>query len=196
MNAYDRLLVGYASWGGHRYHGWTSYEDERNFLGPAIWSERDCDLRFAFELEKEWPGAIHMEFAIAKSSRADYDPGVEKFQRVDVAVSDLASFVEDAGSQARFQTHRHEAFFEVKWFVKGWGNNRDAKSRNADIPLDVAKLARHVQLGRCAVAGMLTFDDEGYFGQQTFDGQWPENVWRLYVGPAALHRRGLLSPAS
>jgi hypothetical protein len=194
MNAYDRLLVGYASWGGHRYHGWTAYEDERNFLGPVIWSERDCDVRFAFELEKEWPGAIHMEVAISRSSRADYDPGAEKFQRVDVAVSDLASFVEDAGSQDRFRRHRHEAFFEVKWFLKGWKGNRDAKARWADIPVDAAKLARHMELGRCAVAGMLVFDDEGWFDQQSLEGPWPKDVWRLYVGPWALERRGLLAP--
>lgn len=193
MNAYERLLVGYASWGGYRYHGWTSYEDERNFLGPVIWSERDCDLRFAFELEKEWPGAVHMEFAIAKASRADYDREAEKFSRVDVAVSDLSGFVEGADSYARFRSHRHEAFFEVKWFVRGWGTNRDAKSRWADIPVDVAKLARHVELGRCAVAGMLVFDDEGYFNKQSFEGVWPKDVWRLQVGRWALERRGLLA---
>jgi hypothetical protein len=193
MNAYDRLLVGYASWGGYRYHGWTAYEDERNFVGPVIWSERDCDLRFAVELEKEWPGAIHMEVAISRSSRADYDPMAEKFQRVDVAVSDLASFVEGADSQARFRTHRHEAFFEVKWFPKGWNGNRDAKARWSDIPLDVAKLARHIELERCAVAGMLVVDDEGYFDQQTLEGEWPKNVRRLHVGPGALSGRGLLA---
>jgi hypothetical protein len=58
MNAFDRLLVGYAEWGGYRY-----------YHGPVIWSERDCDLRFAFELEREWPRAVHMEFAIGKTSR-------------------------------------------------------------------------------------------------------------------------------
>jgi hypothetical protein len=91
MNAFDRLLVGYADWGGYRYHGWTSYEDPRNFQGPVVWSERDCDLRFAFELEREWPRAVHIEFAIPKASRVGYDPVTEKFQRVDVAISDFPS---------------------------------------------------------------------------------------------------------
>lgn len=72
-NAFERLLVGYASWGGYRSHGWTRETDGENYLGPVIWSERDCGLRFALELEKEWPGATHMEFALGKSTLADYD---------------------------------------------------------------------------------------------------------------------------
>jgi hypothetical protein len=192
MNAFDRLLVGYAVWGGHRYHGWTTYEDPSNFLGPVIWSERDCDLRFAFELEREWPQAVHMEFAISKASRLDYDKAAERFQRVDVAVSDLSGFGEDNSSFQRFRSHRHEAFFEVKWFLKGWGDNRDAKNRLADIPADVAKLANHARLGRCAIAGMLIVDDEGYFQQHGSIDNWPTEVWRLYVGPRALTCRGLI----
>ena len=195
ISAYDRLLVGYASWGGHRFHGWTSYDDVRNFLGPVVWSERDCGLRFAFELEKEWPGSVHMEFAIGKASRADFDATVEKAQRVDLAVSDLSAFVEDASTQERFQHHRHEAFFEVKWLLKGWRGTQfemDARKRADQIPADLAKLARHVELGRCAVAGMLIFDDEGYFEEHRAEIEWPLSVWRLVVGPRALRLRGLL----
>jgi hypothetical protein len=189
MNAFDRLLAGYATWGGYRYHGWTSYEDQRNYQGPMLWSERDCDLRFAFELEREFPGAVHMEVAISKASRTDYDKAAEGFQRVDVAVSDFSTFVEDDGSFERFRTHEHDAFFEVKWFAKGWGNNRDAKSRLADIPIDTRKLANHLRLGRCKVAGMLVFDDESYLHQQGSTEDWPDGVWRLYVGPSAVERR-------
>ena len=70
MNAYDRLLAAYASWGGWRYYGWAGYEDPATYLGPAVWSERDCDLRLAYELEREFPKAVHMEFPIAKWTRA------------------------------------------------------------------------------------------------------------------------------
>ena len=195
VNAFDRLLVGYAAWGGHRYHGWTSYENQHNYLGPVIWSERDCDLRFAFELEREWPQAVHMEFAIGKASRSDYDKSVEGFQRVDVAVSDLSAFAEDGTSFERFRSYRHEAFFEVKWFLKGWGDNRDAKNRLADIPVDVAKLANHARLGRCVVAAMLVVDDEDYFHRHGSTDDWPEDVWRLYVGPSALEGRKLIPTA-
>jgi hypothetical protein len=47
-------------------------------------------------------------------------------------------------------------------------------------------------LSPTAVAGMLVFDDEGYFDQQPYKGSWPKDVWRLYVGLAGLLRRGLL----
>jgi hypothetical protein len=87
VNAFDRLLVGYAAWGGHRYHGWTNYENQHNYLGPVIWSERDCDLRFAFELEREWPQAVHMEFAIGKASRSEARSGFAEPRQVAVAVS-------------------------------------------------------------------------------------------------------------
>src|SRR5215211_2698129 len=176
MNAYDRLLVGYASWGGHRFHGWTRYEDQRNFLGPVIWSERDCGLRFALELEREWPGAVHMEFAVGKATRTDFDSTAERAQRVDVAVSDLSSFVEDATSQERYRTHRHEAFFEVKWLLKGWRGESfemDARRRVAAVPADLAKLAHHAELGRCVVAAMLVFDDESYFHEHGDTENWP-----------------------
>lgn len=163
----------------------------RNDRLIRYWSERDCGLRFALELEREWPQEVH-EFAIGKASRADYDKTTEGFQRVDVAVSDLSAFIEDDGSFDRFRSHRHQAFFEVKWFVKGWGDNRDARSRLADVLIDVAKLANHLRLGRCAVAGMLVVDDAGYFDGHGSTEDWPQSVWRLYVGPWALRRRRLL----
>jgi hypothetical protein len=195
MNAFDRFLVGYATWGGHRFHGWTDDSDAHNFLGTVIWSEADCALRFAMELDREWPGATHLEFAIGKATRADYDPLVEKPQRVDVAVSDLSSFVEDATSQERYRAHRHEAFFEVKWLLKGWRGHaweRDAAKRVQAIPVDVAKLAHHASLGRCTVAGMLVVDDESYFEEHGHDDAWPAEVWRLVAGPGALDKRGLV----
>jgi hypothetical protein len=195
MNAFERFLLGYADWGGHRFYGWTDYSDPRNYQGPVIWSERDCGLRFSLELEREWPQCTHMEMPIGKATRVDYDPTVERRQRVDVAVSDLASFVEDESSQERYRTHRHEAFFEIKWLLKGWRGRTfemDARKRVASIPPDTAKLARHMELGRCAVAGMLVVDDEGYFLENGMVDEWPADVWRLVAGPDALARRSLM----
>ena len=200
MNAFDRLVAGYARWGGYRYHGWTSYEDPKNYLGPVIWSERDCDLRFAMELEREFPERVHMEFAIAKYTRADYDPTKEAKQRVDLAVSDLSAFGEDDESYGRFRGKRHQAFFEVKWFLNGFGDNRDARNRLAAIPAYRDKLAHHAELDRCAVAGMLIVDDEdyghanGYYRSHHDAEQWPSSVWLLYLGRWTLIRRGLLAP--
>lgn len=140
-----------------------------------------------------------MEFAIARYTRADYDAATEAHQRVDVVVSDLLAFIEDQDSYERYRSHRHQAFFEVKWFAKGFGDNRDARARLAAIPPDVAKLAHHIELGRCAVAGMLIVDDDdyengnGYYLTNHDAEAWPESVWLLYVGRWSLTRRGLLS---
>lgn len=123
-NAYERLLRAYARWGGYGYHGWTDFPDVQNYWGPTVWSGRDCGLRLALALEQEWPEHVHMEFAIGRASRADFDKTVEKAQRVDVAVSDLSTFEENDTSQDRYRAWQHEAFFEVKWMRKGWRGNR------------------------------------------------------------------------
>jgi hypothetical protein len=195
MNAYDRLLEDYAKWGGWRYYGWGGYEDPVTYMGPAVWSERDCDLKLAFELEREFPAAVHMEFPIAKWTRSDF-VAPEARQRVDVTVSEFASFPEGADAYPRFKEHAHEAFFEVKWCLKGLeANSRELKARLVSIPEDLRKLANNVALGRCQVAGLVVFDDEGWFEQVGHDlsGGWPDGVWRLDVGPRALRWRGLIT---
>lgn len=197
MNAYDRLLVGYAAWGGWCYYGWDGYENPSTYLGPAIWSERDCDFRCAYELEREWPGAVHMEFPIAKWTRTDFAPP-EVVQRVDVSVSEFSGFEAGGDASTRFKDYRHEAFFELKWCTKGWSqNSRELKLRRRSIPQDVLKLGNHIQKKRCLVAGMVVFDDEGWFHQQDLNLShgWPTGVWRMDVGPHALRWRGLISHA-
>lgn len=199
MDAYERLLEVYAQWGGYRFHGWTDFPDTRNYQGPVVWSEADAALRFALELEREFPRSVHMEFAIGKATRSDYEPDVEKRQRVDLVVSDLSAFIEDETSQERFQTTRHGAFIETKWLVKGWRGyrfERDATKRATSVYEDIAKLGRHVTLGRCQVAAVLVFDDEDYFfaeGAAASPVTEPvPGVWMLVVGPSTLEARGLL----
>lgn len=189
MDAFDRLVAAYERWGGHRYHGWTSYEDPRNYFGPVIRSEGDCVLRFAMELEREWPEAVHTEFPVSKANFANYDPAAERRQRVDLAVTDLSRFVEDETSQERFRSLRHQVFIEAKWFTKGWRGGpfeMDAKKRVASVEADARKLANHLRLGRCAVAAVLVVDDEDYLYENSDTSEWPADVWRLVVGPQAL----------
>ena len=201
MDAYERLVEGYAKWGGYRWHGWTDFPDSHNYQGPVVWSEADASLRFAMELERQFPHAVHMELAIGKATRLDYDPDIERRQRVDLVVSDMSSFVEDETSQTRFQTLTHQAFIETKWLVKGWRGNRfeqDAIKRAASVWADTAKLTRHLQLGRCQVAAVLVIDDENYFSEHSPPDAPPavdaeaDEVWRLVVGPRALRDRGML----
>jgi len=196
MDAYERFLEEYARWGGYRFHGWTDFPDTRNYQGPVIWSEADCALRFALELERAFPRSVHMEFAIGKATRLDYQPDGEKRQRVDVVVSDLSAFLEDEHSQERFQTHQHAAFIETKWLVKGWRGQRferDAVKRAASVAADIRRLARNLELGRCLVAAVLVVDDEEYYSTTEPGGN--ENnarVWRLIASPRTLEERGLI----
>lgn len=205
-NAFDRFMEGYSRWGGHAFHGWTNYDDPANFLGTTVLSERDCCLRLAMELEKEWPAGVHLDFAINKSTRADIDPD-EKRQHVDIVASGLPGFEEDGQSMKRLRTHRHGAFVEAKWLLKGWRGNAfemDARKRVRQIEVDLAKLARHLAKQRCEVAAMFVVDDEDYFGGTSgFEStpltnqsraDWPSGVWRLVAGPAALRARNLLPP--
>ena len=102
--------------------------------------------------------------------RLDYDAVDDKRQRVDLVVSDLSTFVEDDKSFDRFRTLRHGAFIEVKWLVKGWRGNRfeqDAVKRIASARADIARLQRHIDLGRCEVAAVLIVDDEDFYPAST-----------------------------
>jgi hypothetical protein len=195
MDAFERLVSGYPEWGGYRSHGWTDYDDPHNYFGPVIRSEVDCTLRFAMELEREWPRCVHAEFPVSKANFANFDKDTERQQRVDLAVSDLTTFVEDETSQERFRSMRHEAFFEVKWLLKGWQGNKfemDARKRVESVLVDAHKLANHLRLGRCAVAAAFVVDDEDYFHQMSNHPDWPADVWRLVLGPETLRGYGLL----
>lgn len=195
MDAFERLVVDYARWGGHRFHGWTDYPDTHNYLGPVIQSEADCVLRLALHLESEWPACVHAELPVSKANFANFEPSTERQQRVDLAVSDLSEFVEDNTSQDRYRNMRHEAFFEVKWLKKGWLGEKfehDAHKRVLDVNVDAAKLANHLQLNRCALAATFVVDDEDFFSEHGDVDTWPAGVWRLVLGPNTLRRYGLL----
>lgn len=196
MAAFERLVLEYARWGGHRFHGWTDYDDPHNYSGPVIRSEADCALRLAIQLEREWPEAVHAEFPISKANFANYDPATERRQRVDLAVTDLSAFAEDETSQDRFRSLRHEAFIEVKWLVKGWRGysfEMDARKRVDSVGVDAAKLANHLSLGRCAAAAAFVVDDEDYFFENSGHLDWPAGVWQLVLGPQTLREYGLLA---
>ena len=193
--AFDRLLVEYAELGGHRFHGWTTAGEPRNYHGPLIWSEADCVFRLALELEKEFPRQVHCELKVNRSTRLDFPEGDEKPQQVDVAVSGLTDFAADDTAYNRFRTHRHLLFVEAKWFLKGWAGNQwefDARDHLARVQGDLEKLQRHLRLGRCTAAAMLIVDDEDYFEQHGAQLLWPEGIERLVCGPTELRRRGLI----
>lgn len=197
-NAHARLLEQYSGWGGHNFYGWIVQEDVRNFLGPAILSEADCVYRYALELEREFPGQVHFELSLDQATRADYDREKDRRQRVDLVVSDLKEFVEDGSSMDRFRKMRHTAFIEAKWLKKGWWNENwegDAFKRADGIAADAERLQRNLELGRCAAAAALVFDDECFFEFHGGTREWPPDVELLLVSPSELNRRGYASAA-
>lgn len=162
--AYLRLLRRYAVWGGHRYFGWTEQAEPRNYLGPLVWSEADCALRFAVELEKEFPEQVHLEFPLAQWTLTDYDPARDKKQFVDLVVSDFGAFEAHEVAQAAFMSKRHDLFVEVKYFKKQahgpW--KFDLKKKLPWVVADIERLARHLERGHCRRAAMLILDDGDY----------------------------------
>ena len=202
-DAFDRLVDRYARWGGHRFHGWTDYDDPSNYFGGVVWSEADCVLRFCLELEVEFPEQVHCEFSIDKATRHDWEqrllpvaagkrPGR---QAIDIVVSDLGSFRADVAAQDAFRHRRHEAFIDAKWLKKGWREGpwrHEARRRVEEVKLDLAQLAWHLKVGRCLTAAMLVFDDEDFLSEYSPAIEWPPEVRPLVVGPAILKERGFL----
>lgn len=182
--AYLRMLQGYARWGGHSYYGWTEQTDPRNYLGPAIWSEADCVLRFAFELEKDFPGQVHLELPMATWTLQDYDPKLDARQYVDLVVSDFSNFVADGDAQTRFKTKRHDLFVEVKYFKKAAHGpfKFDLKKKLPSVSADIARLNRHMERGHCRHAAMLVVDDGNFWEEFCGDVEFGE-VLDLTVSP-------------
>jgi hypothetical protein len=194
VQAFDHFLVDYAHWGAHNYYGWDRIEDGRNFRGPTFWSESDCVLRFALTLERVFPHQVHLELPVVGWVFANYDPGTEKKQFVDIVVSDVRDFVEDETSQERFRTRMHEVFVEAKYFPAGCSKTwrYDHVRKIPSIRADAARLADHVERGRCAVAAVLIVDDDDLWeaeGGATSAG-WPGTVMQLLASPGELSRRG------
>ena len=195
-SAYLRVLEGYAVWGGFRYYGWTNQKDPRNFYGPMIWSEQDCVLRLAIELEKEFPNSVHTEFKINRAMRADYSPDSDSRQAIDLVVSDLNGLEESTETQAAFRTWQHSLFIEAKWLKSGrWTKTGELLKRATDpkggIAKDLRNLSRAVEIGRCKQAAMLVFDDECFLDYHGDLIDWPNNVEPLIVSPTQLKKHEL-----
>lgn len=189
--AFSRFLTVYAEYGGHRYHGWTDYDDPANYRGPMFWSEHDCVYHLALELERDFPGHVHLELPVARWSFADFDGKVDKQQRVDLVVSDLGEFVEDEASQERFMRHPHDIFVEAKLFPAGCSKRWkfDHLRKIPDVVADAERLAKHLDRGHCRVAAVLVVDDDCLFESGLPTLTWPANVELLIASPAAVAAR-------
>lgn len=189
--AFDRFLGVYEQSGGHRYHGWTDYDDPANYRGPTFWSEHDCVYRLALELERDFPRHVHLELPVARWSFADFNAVGDRRQFVDLVVSDLAAFSEDDTSQHRFMTHAHDLFVEAKLFPAGCSKRwRYDHVRKVDhVVLDAVRLAEHVARGHCRFAAVLVVDDDNLFEGERNRLEWPPGIELLIASPAELERR-------
>jgi len=195
--AFSRFLDVYARFGGFNYYGWDDYSDPRNFKGPTFWSEDDCTLRLALELEREFPYQVHLELPVARWSFADFDKAMDQQERVDLVVSDLRDFVEDETSQQRFMTRRHELFLEGKYFPAGCSKTWrfDHLRKVQDVLADATRFARHLDRGHCQLAAVLVVDDDNLF-EDNRPQRWPDAVRLLVASPRELTRRGMAGTRS
>jgi hypothetical protein len=195
--AYVQFLKLYAEKGGHRYYGFADHGDPRNYQGPLIWSEGDCQFRFALALEHQFPGLVHVEVPLAKYTVQDYDPAKDQRQFIDIVVSDLSTF--DIERDV-FAARPHDLFVEVKYVghsaLRGqWAF--DSRRKIADgVKSDLERLHRNMDLGRCRAAALLLIDDDSHLDDEAHPQgpagrglPWTPKVTPLLASPTQLARR-------
>jgi hypothetical protein len=192
--AFNRFLGLYARFGQHRFHGSSDHKDPRTFRGPMFWSEADCVFRLGLELEKEFPGCVHLGFELSRSTLSPFDPDAGDVRsEVDLAVSDLAGFEPDERSHSQFGSRQHELFLEAKYLPKGhW--TRDVKKKiERDIPANFAVQAARLERKRCLVAGCLIVDDDDHVFRAFQQGHLtpPPKLVLLHASPSLLEQRGI-----
>jgi hypothetical protein len=190
--AFERFLQLYSQFGQHRFHGSADWKDARTYRGPMLWTEGDCVFRLALELEREYPGWVHMGFQFSKFSVYPWDPeqGDAKGE-IDLVVSDMTSFEPDATSHHRFGSQRHELFLEAKHLPKGHWKRDVTKKIETDIPKNFAAQLVRLRTGRCLVAASLIVDEEDHVSEAIERGKLtpPPEVVLLLASPSELRRR-------
>jgi hypothetical protein len=91
------------------------------------------------ELEKEYPGWVHVGFQFSKFAVYPWDSerGDTKGE-IDLVVSDLTGFEPDDTSHPRFGSRPHELFLEAKHLPKGHWLRDIEKKIEIGIPKDFA----------------------------------------------------------
>lgn len=190
QRAYRKFLKLYAEVGGHNFHGFQDYDDPRNYKGPALWSEGDCQYRFALTLESTFRGMVHLEVPLARWSVHDYDPKIDRRQFIDIVVSDVSDF--DIEKDV-FSARAHDLFVEVKYMGHSgpkWAFDSRRRVRHG-VSSDLVRLKRNLERGRCRVAAMLIVDDDSHLeGSDGAAMPWSPDVVPLLVSPTQLARLG------
>jgi hypothetical protein len=181
--ALERFSAVYARYGGWRYYGRPDATDPAGYAGPLFWQEEDVRFRFALELEREFPSAVHLDSLLSRATVHGWDRTVDgDGQHPDILIDDLRGFLPGPDSLAEFAQRSADVMAEIK-YVRRRRQWRDVRKDVAGIYTDAMRLGRHLRLGRCRRAVMLVVDDDDHFLLARESMPWPPGVQLLRCGP-------------
>lgn len=73
-DAAQRFLGVYERYGGWRFHGRPDATDPAGYAGPLFWQEEDVRFRLGLELEREFPGSVHLNSLLSPATVPGWDP--------------------------------------------------------------------------------------------------------------------------
>jgi hypothetical protein len=190
--AFAPLQAAYFERGGWKYPGFLTEADGYSYPGPLAWSEADFQYRFAKLLETEFPDcAVYLELPLRARTRPDLSllPGAKGSTHIDIVVTDLSGVVADdpAREGTAFRTRCHEAFIEVKWFLKSYERWKfhHCRSFRKGVPADLERLSAHQGAGRCLAAALLLVIDAPWVMPLVHELEVPKSVDLLLLeGPS------------
>jgi hypothetical protein len=186
--AFDEFLAAYAEDGGHRHRGFLGADNPRTYKLPLLWTEGDCQWRFALALEKQFPEMVHLEMPLAGYTVRDFDRRLDARQFIDIVVSDLSDFDPESMD---FAERQHDVFIEVKYV--GHGTSFVAVGKRTisqGVRGDLERLKRNLEKKRCRRAAMLLIDDANHVEGDPGKGlPWSPAIRPLLANPTQLKRR-------
>lgn len=181
--ATSRFLALYARYGGWRYYGRPDATDPAGFAGPIFWQEEDVRFRLAYELEREFPSAVHLNSLLSSATVEGWDIEHDgKHQYADILLDDLRDFEGGPHALRDFAERTATALVEIK-FIRRRRQERDVGRDLQGIVDDAARLGRHRQLGRAQRGLMAVVDDDNRLPAARETMPWPPGVELLHAAP-------------
>lgn len=182
--AFQSLKKRYLNVGGWRFPGVLDEQRGWGFAGPWAWSEGDYQYQFALALERRFRRCVHLEMPLKAAFR---DGLSKKTAHIDIVVSDLSSLpLRDPDQAGRLlRAHEHEAFIEVKCYLKGLPEWRSINWRDFQqgVVPDARRLSDYKERGWCKVAAMLIVDDQGWHVGRMGDIDLPSDITYFVLRP-------------
>ncbi len=185
-SATDRFLALYERFGGWRYHGRPDATDPAGYAGAIFWQEEDVRFRLAYELEREFPSAVHLNSLMSAATVEDWDVDQDgKHQYADILLDDLRDFVAGPDALRQFAARTVTALVEIK-FIRRRRQARDVSKDLQGVVDDATRLGRHRQLGRAQRALMVVVDDDDRLPAARETMPWPVGVELVHAAPTRL----------